>query len=259
MRLFIALGLLVACHIGNAQILKMGFENGSGTSGKLTPSNISAFGGELKFSEGISGKGAQIGNRPPKGIRLIFSEGFPTKSGSIVFWVKPVDWKYDDGSFHIFASLLSYGKNAVPEDLQNHKKALSGITFYKYGNKHMEKGGLGIVALSQCGGKTDWICSLDARKCADWIPGKWHLMALTWNNASEKKAIRFYIDGELVRDILKETSFMKFDGPVVALIGGYWGDKGESVIDEFEIFSEALNETQIYSIYEKAMEKVFAK
>lgn len=238
-----------------ALILQMEFDGNVESEGNTSSEKIIKFGEPIEFSKGIKNQALVIQNSPARGVRVSVTNGFPGTQGTISFWVCPEDWKYDDGKFHIFLTLKSYLKNSTSNDMIDPQKANNGFTIYKYGNTHVKEGGLGILCLSRKNNKTNWVCNLDSKDTNNWIPGQWHFVVLTWNQDMKKHVAKFYIDSELIQEVIKPDKLFNYQNPFVISIGGAWGDKGKTSIDDLAVYSKALNEEDINLIYEQVMEK----
>jgi hypothetical protein len=237
-------------------VFEVGFNGKISPKGKLVPENIMLIGKPLEYCEGINGQALIIQAKPSKAVRFVFKNGLLPEQGSISFWVCPTDWNYADSKFHIFFNAHYYDKNSPEDNWGKDKTAHTRILIYKYGNKNIEKGGLALPLFYFKDNKVNWALNLPGAKMTDWKPGKWHFITFVWQQINNKPYCTYYIDGERTGIISKEFDF---SGTAVLTVGGTWGDKGRTAIDEFKIYSEPLNKEQITQEFEEALEAFYSK
>ena len=179
---------------------------------------------------GIAGNGMKIG-RDKNGKRL--SKAYNGKflsprEGTVSFWVKPIDWDKD-----------SIKGNRLFFDA----RGKDGQMFY-------------INSFARQNGKNTLMATLRQNNQdhhlivpnIDWKRNEWHHVAVTYDSDS----FCLYADGKLVKgakSIVLKNTFLHF------FLGGDpgWdkGINGNSIIDEFQIFSTALAADVIEYLYEK--------
>ena len=159
-------------------------------------------------------------NKPGQGVELFFSKGLPADKGAISFWLRPLNWNYDDKSFQIFLGGF-LGKKG-DEAAAINAKAPNRFCFYKYGNPHMDTGGLGMPWIFYKDNKAEHGCAVDGRKLNNWKQGKWHFVVLTWDKTGRKPVRRIWIDGASLGGKIGDFDI---SGPVILRFGAYWGKK----------------------------------
>ena len=223
-------------------------------SGKMVPDKITAL-GKPQYVPGISGQALILVNKPEQGVELFLAKGLSGDKGAISFWLCPLNWNYNDKSFQIFLGGFLGKPDAKAEEITI--KAPNQFCFYKYGNPHMDTGGLGLPWLFKVNNKPVHGCSVDGKKLSDWTQGKWHYVVLTWDKTGAKPVRRIWIDGSI-----KGGKIGPFDlsGPIKLRFGAFWGKKnGSTAIDNIQIRNNPPNEDQQTEIYENAMEKFYTR
>jgi hypothetical protein len=223
-------------------------------SGTTAPDKITAI-GKTEYVPGVTGKALVLVNKPGQGVELFLSKGLPGDKGAISFWLSPLNWNYDDKSFQIFLGGFLGKPGAKAADINS--KEPNRFCFYKYGNPHMDTGGLGLPWIFYNNNKPEYGCSVDGRKLSDWKQGKWHFVVLAWDKTGKKPVRRIWLDGTA-----QGGKIGKFDlsAPIMLRFGGFWGKKdGKTAIDNIKIWDNPPTEDQQTEIYENTMEKIHTR
>ena len=172
---------------------------------------------------GIRGKALLVGRS--KDEKHLYSVSYPgnfisPESGTITFWVKPLDWKGDNKFFKMFVSAAGPGQQ---------------IYIYKYHNSN----------------KLFFYCSSDRTttiikaSLANWRPSEWHFIACMWN----KTELRLYIDGTLSTVLPFKKSFSKTFSSFTLGSLGWKKCKDTSLLDEVKVYKEVLSSKDIQILY----------
>lgn len=252
-RIMTTFALLTAGFLHAVEIhpdLSMKLDGNIESEGKLVPYKISSLNTPPEFMEGISGKALLIEKNPRNGISLVFNDNFPAKSGSISFWICPLDWNAEDGKMHIFMTGEFYPGLTSMESIKT-AKPTNTFSIYKYANPAPKMGGLGILWFYH-DSKTSSVCSRNAKMLGDWQEWRWHNITIVWETDCKDKFLRkLYIDGEFISIL---SSNFDFSGVSVLTFGATWGDQGKSLIDEINVNARVLSEEEIAENYSKTME-----
>lgn len=189
----------------------------------LWPHTIS---GVTQFMPGINGNALRVGGNYGQ-IHLQPGPYIEANEGSVLLWVKPVDWNTNDGKFHVFF-----------EAKGDHSER---IILYKYFDTGLTLGVVSIPTISQN--------NITIAQNVDWHPGQWHHLALTWC----KDGIFLYVDGKSL-----------FKNPVIThlptkLIGEItigddsWNQPrpSSSLIQDVSIYPLALSKENISNAYHR--------
>ena len=189
------------------------------------------------MQQGVKGKAAKVGidlvNGKADGNMIRYpGEVVNAETGTIAFWLKPLDWDFKDSKFHIFCELRG------PD---------SWITIYKYGGKHAPSFLYGTLRRGAYS-----FATASAKK---WDRGEFRHVAATW----DKTDIRIYMDGilssavKIRKDAMPKSFKQLFIGPSSAKA---WknpdGDKliaGNSLIDDFRIYDRPLSGGEIEELF----------
>lgn len=222
--------------------------------GKVIPEKISPV-GKTEYVTGVTGKALVLVNKPGQGVELFFSKGLPAAKGAISFWLCPLNWKYDDKSFQIFLGGFMGKAGAKAADINS--KSPNRFCLYKYGNPHMDTGGLGLPWFFTKNNKPEHGCSVDGRKLSDWTQGKWHWIVLAWDKTGKKPVRHIWLDGANCGGRIGDFDIA---GPIILRFGAYWGKKGgKTAIDNIKIWDSPPPEDEQTEIYENIMEKVYTR
>ncbi len=189
------------------------------------------------IQKGVQGNAAKVGvdlvNGKADGNFIHYPvENVKADSGTIAFWLKPLDWDFQDSKFHIFCEVKG------PE---------SWMTVYKYGGHHS----LSFLYGKQNNG-TYVLATVPRDK---WERGEFRHVTVTW----DKTHIRAYIDGILraTTKIREDAVPKKFElltvGPFSAKA---WknpdGDAiiaGNSLIDDFRVYDRSLAGAEVEELF----------
>lgn len=189
------------------------------------------------IQKGVVGNAAKVGidlvNGKANGNLIHYPvDMLKAESGTLAFWLKPLDWDFQDAKFHIFCEAKG------PE---------SWMTVYKYGGHHS----LSFLYGKQNNG-TYVLATVPRDK---WERGEFRHVAATW----DKTHIRVYIDGILrattkIREDAVPTKFELLTvGPFSAKA---WknpeGDAiiaGNSLIDDFRVYDRTLSGSEIEELF----------
>ncbi|MBQ7403797.1 MAG: hypothetical protein IJW05_10195 [Lentisphaeria bacterium] len=179
---------------------------------------------------GLSGKGYEIGNEEggKRKCRIYGSTIIPHAAGTIVFWIKPLDWDKDSQKGNrLFLDARAPGKNLLIincfTNLQ--KKNTLVVTIAKNGRDH-------FMRVPQI----------------DWERNEWHQVALSY----DANGFRLYIDGKRKA----EAKIAPIEVPFIrSYLGGDpgWasGIFGKSMVDDFQVFHTPLTDEAIQMLYMK--------
>jgi hypothetical protein len=196
---------------------------------------------------GISGQAAVVGTfgeKKEKVCHAVFDnqEWLDTETGSVMFWVKPVNWNGQDKNFHIFFQAV--GADGL-------------FLIYKYINSSTLNFLIGPS--KPVNGKNVW--SLASAGVGKWNAGEWHHLAAVY----EKDKLSLYLDGQrastIRRGVLPPKPFTKFS--VGAIAPQSWKTPLDStLIDEFKIFAHALTPEEVaedFRLFASSSEKISIK
>ena len=183
----------------------------------------------------VKGNGARIGLQGEGGASEVSIVKYPPEilnplTGTIAFWVKPVDWDFKDAKFHVM--LEAGGAN---DWLLIYKFCDSTDLYFLYGKKN------------NIGKDTGY--TIAAAPAADWKKGTFRHVAVTW----EKSMIRIYLDGMLKAAVpvpekkLPEKFYYFSVGP--ANPNGWQNHKGDILIDDLLIYDQVLSGGEIERLY----------
>ena len=189
----------------------------------------------LLLQKGIKGKAAKIGAQEIEGKTRADYIHYPgeivhPEHGTISFWLKPIDWSFRDGKFHIFCEAIG------PK---------GWLTIYKYANAHE----LYFLFGSNQSGGNGVSFVLAAAPGSKWEKGTFRHITATWN----KTHIRLYLDGILQSTVkIPATCYPeKFTqlsiGPRSAEA---WKNQiGDSLIDDFQVFDKTLSAAEVEELF----------
>ena len=181
---------------------------------------------ELLLPDGIVGKALLIGresSRDKQYSAKYNSRILSAQSGTISFWIKPLDWGGADKEFFkMFFSASGLGQQIYIYKYINRQK----LFFYCSSN--------GKVSVAEC-------------SIANWSPNEWHHIACIWS----KSEIVLYVDGaKAAATALKSEFKTDFTSFTVGSLG--WAkEKGTSLLDELKIYKTALPSEKIRQEYNK--------
>ncbi len=162
-------------------------------------------------------------------LRYSSSDNINDTIGSVVFWIKP-DWNGNDNLNHNIFDYGTTGGMLAGKDSTNQ--------FFALLNKATGSG-------------NELFVSFDV---SNWEDGAWYHAAFTWDKsaATNEEALQLYINGQLVSQNSASVPSGNL-GPIAASdfqIGGSSTSKSaEAVIDRFMVLDEALNATEINSLF----------
>ncbi len=175
---------------------------------------------------GISGKALKIGplSNGKKAYMHLNGKSLPKSGGSILFWVKPLNWDNAKGIQVFFDA----------------RKGPQMLAFTSFMNKNTRM----LVAAIKIGGKDYYI----RENISKWKMQEWHQIALTF----DENEYRLYLDGIGV----KAERLPVFPNEFEAIfLGGEpgWisGLDGDSLIDDFSVFRKVLTEDEVQFLYNK--------
>lgn len=150
---------------------------------------------------------------------------FPTEGllsplgGTVEMWVSPVDWKPDDGKFHVFFEAKGEG----------------ALYLYKYW--------VGTNLLLLTCNNLQGPYSSTQMPTGDWKPGEWHHIAGTWSSTG----VQCYIDGKPAGKFAVAGSSPKSFGQTFTIGDLPWQFPREtsSLVDEVRVYDRALTPQHI--------------
>jgi|GEM_PF-5926071 len=176
--------------------------------------------GAAEFVEGIRGQGALIGGETAP-LKYHIPGNFNKDQGTMSLWIKPVDWKREDGKGHTF--LVFPGEGPVVQCYLLYNYAV-GYTWF---------------LIMRPGGANRFIGNFEPK----WEPGKWHHLVATW----KKGEVCTYLDGELQARETEDIPVMENAAPEFQV-----GDpQNKTVFDELMIFNRPLMPSEVKALYQK--------
>ena len=183
---------------------------------------------------GIKGKAARIGaqtvNKKTKADFIHYpAKGLNPKQGTISFWLKPLDWDFNDPKFHVFCE--AKGDDSV---LIIYKYNIGRFPAFIFGRLKAVKG-------------QRWMLARTPRP--KWETNEFHHLAFTW----DEECIKIYIDG-LQKGMMKNVKELMPTNFHTISVGPYganvWKDHdGNSLIDDFRVYDKTLTGSQIEKLY----------
>lgn len=180
----------------------------------------------LIHEQGISGKALKIGplTDGKKAYMRLGGQSLPKSGGTVLFWVKPLDWDTAKGLQVLFDA----------------RKGGQMLTFTSFMNKNTRM----LVATVKINGKDYHI----RENISKWKMQEWHQVVLSY----DENEYRLYVDGLGV----KAERFPVFSSEFEAIfMGGEpgWrsGLDGNSLIDDVSVFKKVLTEDEIQFLYNK--------
>ena len=201
----------------------------------------------LIIADGLFGKAAVAGVTRRTGEK---SEGYScayaadknirAERGTVVFWVKPVDWSGHDGHVHLFFEAL--GGNSC-------------LRIYKY---DVADNPLGFMfgPSKPVDGKQPW--TMARISATSWKPDDWHLIACSW----DAERLKLYVDGEL--KVSQKIAVPPATPFATIYVGGNcpaaWSNTGpgKTLIDELKIYDAPLGIEEVHRMWEQGAAR-FAK
>ncbi|MGI6355934.1 MAG: glycoside hydrolase domain-containing protein [Lentisphaeria bacterium] len=242
--IFVSLATTIFCA---EPVLYLSFDqdfNGRGADGRSVTGkhcqNITMESLRTLLLEGLKGNAVKIGSQGAAGLMDKSNISYPAEllsveSGTLAFWMKPMDWNFKDAKFHIICEITG------PNDwlLIYKYKDFTGLSFLMGRKKHTaESAGTGMPYI------------LATATCPDWPTGEFRHIAATWENG----ACRLFMNGTLacsfeVPELIRPVQFTKFFLGTGNFEG--WGAplKGETLIDEFYLFKQALSAPEIEKMF----------
>jgi len=184
-------------------------------------------GSDFTFTEGKKGKGLVVGDNHTSAVYEI-KNNFNPQSGTLTFWVKPVNWS-------------GYAKPHVFIRSYYDREGGFSIIIYDGGATH---GGVAFYEKSQKEKKLNAIYS----KGDAWFEDEWHYVAVTWSGVN----VKFYVDGNLRGETQLELP-MDLDAMSQFFSIGHihsWGQEGSTTIDELYIYNRPLSPEEIKQDYQ---------
>lgn len=176
--------------------------------------------GVPSYETGVDGQAILVGG--PDRVTLPAEGHVDVRTGSCVFWLKPVDWIASVSTFQFFVSIV-HGSLPGTDLLVYKTHNLHALSFLSRAQ------GVGSRAIHQ--------------PILSWQPGVWHHIAITWD-----KTVRLFVDGQLAG----EQPALKMPAAgwariVVGIPYRHWAYLGErkTAIDDLRIFDQALTAEQI--------------
>lgn len=147
----------------------------------------------------------------------------PTDSGSIIFWVKPLDWTGKDPGFKFM--IRSAEKDRLFIIYKYYKDNF--LTWYWKEGKQVQQLRFNI---------------------AKWKKNEWHQVAAVWN----QDELKFFLNGKRMVKV-KRTVFASAPYDSVSLGSGWRNETKDytMLMDEVQIYKEALSDTAIQNEYQK--------
>lgn len=226
MALFI--GVMSITMFGVAPLLEEDFENNV-ELGKIV-------GSDYRYIDGIGGgqaialKGAEVRFSAPKMMSA--------KKGTVLLWIKAMNWKWDKEKFiYFFSWNLPDGKGNF--NLYKYYNSKLGVLFY-YG---IPAGSHGVTK-TYATMKTDTLES----EC-------WYQLGITWDQGVQ--LLEIYLDGQKVTsakitaDMFPAQEATEF--VLNQLVGGKYGDNAlETAFDKLSIYGEVLDAKAITRVYHES-------
>jgi Concanavalin A-like lectin/glucanases superfamily/Pectate lyase superfamily protein len=180
------------------------------------------------FAPGMHGQALRIGYAPGSKerftVKYFASKNISSKTGTVMFWVKPEDWLASNKQYNIFFSA---------------RTAESSMFIYKPSGKY-------LYFLENYKDKK-YKETIAKENIGNWKPGKWHFIACTWTS----EEIKIYVDGNLKNTVPRNYCPVKKFGRMQLGSCGWKSESGLSLIDEVKIFTKAVDEKNIVSEYQK--------
>ncbi len=179
---------------------------------------------------GLSGKGYEIGNEEggKRKCRIYGSTIIPHAAGTIVFWIKPLDWDKDSQKGNrLFLDSRASGKNLLIINCFTNiqKKNTLVVTITKNGQDH-------YMRVPQI----------------DWDRNEWHQVALSY----DANGYRLYIDGKRKAEAKITPIEVPFGRSFLGGDPGWAsGIFGKSMVDDFQVFQTPLTDEAIQMLYMK--------
>jgi hypothetical protein len=182
------------------------------------------------FTAGRIAQAVQTG--VPGNVRYLETGNILSREGTVEFWIRP-DWYGNSGTPRIFFRVGTEGTSGMQMTID----AGNNLRFQQWGDDPATKArevnverDLGFSA-------------------ADWVPGRWHHLAATWN--SRTRVMVFYVDGQPVRTRNDAVSIKDFFGDQIAIGGDATGAlSSDAAFDEFRISDRARTPTEIGDDYD---------
>ena len=212
---------------------------------------------QLRMFKGINNKGnaLSLGNRERLSYKM--KGNFNPKEGTLIMWIAPRNWSISASNFQLFfhAGQADYSLN-LAKTWSNYITA-------------------GIRYKIPYQGKKNFSTQVQARlDAAEWTPGRYHQVALTWNG----ETFNLYIDGKKPartpifvgsRSVPPTVPYRKFTIPVkfpeatpngTITIGAYNWRRNKNInhdhstaFDHITIYDKVLSPEQIKAQYEKIL------
>ncbi len=176
--------------------------------------------GTAEYVEGIRGQGALVGGETAP-LKYQTSGNFNKDQGTMSLWIKPVDWKREDGKGHTF--LVFPGEGPVVQCYLLYNYAV-GYTWF---------------LIMRPGGNNRFIGNFEPK----WEPGKWHHLVATW----KKGEVCTYLDGELQARETEDIPVMEKAAPEFQV----GENQNKTVFDELMIFNRPLMPSEVKALYQK--------
>jgi hypothetical protein len=194
--------------------------------------------GEVEYIPGIDGLAAVLGNRSR--LQYASAGNIRLEAGTILLWVKPLNWSWQAGEFMEFFRLDS------PADR-------SSLLLYKFQKPSAD---FGLVWLAghqrKSEGKPEWTIAKKRLSFRD--DQGWRLLAATWDRAS--RLINLYVDGEAIayatlpQEQFPSTLAEQFF--VLNTVKQPLDDKFRTAVDSLTIEDRALSAEEIRSYFERS-------
>ncbi|HUS80078.1 MAG TPA: LamG-like jellyroll fold domain-containing protein, partial [Armatimonadota bacterium] len=174
--------------------------------------------GEPGFTEGRRGQGVLVGG-PGSQLQYPSAGNVNLAEGTVMCWVKPVDWEARDGRNHWFWDLWA-------------KQGPGRFILYKYGawqTYFYVRDDAGDIQV--------------ARATFMWQPGEWAHVCGTWRQGEND----IYINGERVSDA--QCTPMREMADIFRVGAPSGADHQDTVLDDLIIFNRALNPAEVAAVY----------
>lgn len=184
--------------------------------------------GTVSYIDGVRGK-AIVTDSEKGYVSFPLDQVFHPENGTLMVWMKPVDWEDGDGKFHFIASIASVGENR------------SRFLFYKY---HTDSNLTFLVDR-----QTPETADLMQKDPGGW-PLDWRHYTFTWTPTD----LAMYVDGQLIGTMQRKVeAALPEDFKTMAFgFGGFVPlEMGKSAFDELRIYDQALSEDEILALYQQ--------
>ena len=182
------------------------------------------FDGIQQYGQGRKGQSLRVGGQYGR-IKIPVGSFVSAEQGTIMLWIKPVDWRANDQHYHVFFEVSGRPDGQI----LLYKNSDGGRTLALTSRPSISEGNILIG------------------RDVSWVPGQWHHLALTWSG----KGIFVYVDGESLFDKPMRVLLPAALGGALFIGDNDWGHgrQSSSFIDELQIYPFQLSSESVRSAY----------